>query len=223
METSCICKFCRRPCKNPNSQRNHERLCKLNPDFDKSSYQNLMNGTKSYRDKLSKGEMIPWNKGKSKDDDPSLKTMSEKIKGRPSIWKGKHHLKRYDNSKGLSGGLRHGAGRGKKGRYRGFWCDSSWELAYLIYCLEHGIRIERCNESFEYTFENQKHKYFPDFIVDGTYIEIKGFDTDKVLAKIEQFPKDRSYKVLHKADLSSVFSYVKGKYGEDFVKLYEKS
>lgn len=28
----CICKFCGKTCKNANSLRNHERLCKLNPN-----------------------------------------------------------------------------------------------------------------------------------------------------------------------------------------------
>ena len=32
MEQSFICKYCGKICKNDNSLRNHERLCKLNPD-----------------------------------------------------------------------------------------------------------------------------------------------------------------------------------------------
>lgn len=31
--------------------------------------------------------------------------------------------------KEVGGGYRKGSGRGKKGRYKGYWCDSSWELA----------------------------------------------------------------------------------------------
>ena len=38
----------------------------------------------------------------------------------------------------LSGGLRHGSGRGKKGWYKGYWCDSTWELAWVIYQLDNG-------------------------------------------------------------------------------------
>jgi hypothetical protein len=32
MENDFICKFCGKTCKNANSLRNHERLCKLNPN-----------------------------------------------------------------------------------------------------------------------------------------------------------------------------------------------
>ena len=32
-----LCKFCSKECKNENSLRNHERLCKLNPDKDEST------------------------------------------------------------------------------------------------------------------------------------------------------------------------------------------
>ena len=128
---------------------------------------------------------------------------------------------KYNNSNGLSGGLRRGAGRGKKGRYKGIWCDSSWELAFVIYNLEHNIIIKRNKDYFEYTYNNEIHKYFPDFIINDEYIEIKGFDTDKVNAKIEQFPKDKVLKVYHKENLKEVFDYVINKYGNDFIKLYE--
>ena len=57
--------------------------------------------------------------------------------------------------------------------YKGYWCDSSWELAYVIYNLEHNIKFERNKQGFEYEFENKKYKYYPDFILeDGTYVEV---------------------------------------------------
>ncbi len=226
MEENYICKYCGRICKNANSLRNHERLCKLNPEYDTNKIDYLrknknINGIIKYNADVKAGKKQIWNTGKTKDTDERLKSMAEKnskrLIGKPSKCKGM----KYNNSKGLSGGLRHGAGRGKKGRYKDIWCDSSWELAYLIYCLENGKKIERCTEYFEYVFENKTHRYFPDFIVDGTYVEIKGFDTAKVKAKIEQFPKEKEYKILYKADLSPVFTYVKTKYGENFINLYE--
>lgn len=221
METDCICRFCQRPCKNQNSLRNHERLCKLNPEFDERRLEIMRRSMAKCNEERRKNESLIWNKGKTKETDERVMNSSLKLKGRTSFMKGKHFQKPYDNSKGLSGGLRKGAGRGKKGRYKGIWCDSSWELAYLIYCLENDKKIERCTEYFEYVFENKTHKYFPDFIVDGTYVEIKGFDTAKVKAKIEQFPKDKEYRILYEADLSPAFAYVKTKYGKNFIDLYE--
>ena len=72
------------------------------------------------------------------------------------------------------GGLRAGSGRGKSGWYKNYWCDSSWELAWVIYNLDHNIKFKRFKGYFLYTFENKSKKYFPDFeLEDGTIIEIK--------------------------------------------------
>ena len=58
----------------------------------------------------------------------------------------------------ISGGIKQGSVKNyKSGWYKGYWCDSSYELAFLIYCLDHEIKIERNREGFEYVFENKKH------------------------------------------------------------------
>ena len=63
MENDFICKFCGKACKNANSLRNHERLCKLNPNRQESSWT-----------KFNK-EHEPWNKGLTKDTDERVKTL----------------------------------------------------------------------------------------------------------------------------------------------------
>jgi len=121
--------------------------------------------------------------------------------------------------KGKTGGIRLGGGRGKKGWYKGYWCDSSWELAYVIYNLEHDIKFERNKEGFEYIFEEEIHKYYPDFILeDGLYIEVKGYITKQVEEKIKQFPYE--LKVLQLKEMKIYLNYTESKYGKDFVKLY---
>lgn len=104
-------------------------------------------------------------------------------------------------------------GRGKKGRYKGFFCASTYELAYLIYCLDHGINIERNTKGFEYEFKGQKHLYYPDFIVEGTYIEIKGFWKEEVdiKARAVQGP----IKVLYFKDIQYIFDYIKQTYNKE--------
>lgn len=119
------------------------------------------------------------------------------------------------------GGYRLGSGRSKCGWYKGFYCGSSWELAYLIWCLDHNTTVQRCNETFDYIFEGRKRLYMPDFKIDDTYVEIKGFMTKQVEEKIKQFPK--KLLILSREDLSHVFDYVMNKYGKDFVNLYEGS
>lgn len=122
-----------------------------------------------------------------------------------------------EKAKENNGGYRQGSGRGKKGWYNGIFCDSSWELAYLIYCLDHNISILRNTEKRQYEFNGKKHYYIPDFIVEGCVVEIKGYKTEQWLAKISANP---DVKVLYKDDLEYVFCYVINKYGRDYVKLY---
>lgn len=112
-------------------------------------------------------------------------------------------------------------GRGKKGWYKGYWCDSSFELAYVIYNLEHNLKFERNWERFPYSFEGKVHRWCPDFLVGPEdYVEIKGYASEQDLAKFENF----TYKltILYRKDLKDVFKYVKGIYGENFTYLYEK-
>lgn len=116
------------------------------------------------------------------------------------------------------GGYVQGSGRGKKGWYKGFFCDSSWELAYVVYCLENNIDIKRNTEKRQYVWEGKIKNYIPDFTVQGTMTEIKGFKTEQWLAKLEANP---DVKVLYEKDLEPVLEYVKNKYGKDFINLYE--
>ena len=122
--------------------------------------------------------------------------------------------------KGKTGGLKKGGGRSKKGNYKGYWCDSSWELAYIIYCLDKNIGIKRNRKGFEYIFENKKYKFYPDFLrEDGVFIEIKGYMGTKNLAKINQF--NDKLEVIDKNGIYPFLEYVIQKYGKDFIKLYE--
>jgi hypothetical protein len=117
-------------------------------------------------------------------------------------------------------GCTKGAGRGKHGWYKGYWCDSSWELAYVIYNLEHDIKFTRNTQGFEYEFEGKKHKYYPDFILeDGTYVEIKG------QKGIQWEEKKKSFSLplilIDKLQISKYIKYSEEKYGYDFIKLYD--
>ena len=107
------------------------------------------------------------------------------------------------------GGYRKGSGRGKHGYYKGFYCDSTWELCFLIYHLDNNLYIERCKEKRKYIFENKEHKYYPDFKTDQGLIEIKGFKTKQSEAKHIQNP---DIILLTENDIKFYISYVKEKY-----------
>ena len=108
-----------------------------------------------------------------------------------------------------SGGIRKGSSRGKSGWYKGYWCDSSYELAYLIYNLEHNIKIERNNKGYEYTFNNEKHIFYPDFRVDNELVEIKNYRSD--LTEIKLKSVDEEIKIYYKDTIKPYLEYVKNK------------
>ena len=111
-------------------------------------------------------------------------------------------------------------GRIKQGWYKGFYCDSSYELVFLIYCLEHNIPIQRCTQVFKYEYKNKIRRYYPDFEINGIIYEIKGYDCELSKFKHKLFPQ---IKMLYKSDLKKCFDYVIQKYGKNFTELYEKN
>lgn len=66
-----ICKYCGKECKNLNSLRNHERLCKSNPNRQESSF---------VKYNKTKGDV--WNKGLTKETNDSLRRAGEALKRR---------------------------------------------------------------------------------------------------------------------------------------------
>jgi hypothetical protein len=117
-----------------------------------------------------------------------------------------------------SGGYRRGSGIGKSGWYKGYWCDSSYELVWVIYQLDHNIPFERNREKFSYIWEGENKIYIPDFIQNNEIIEIKGYVDEKVKAKMKAVD---NLKVLFRKDLDKEFEYVITNYGKDFIKLYD--
>lgn len=175
---------------------------------------------------------VAWNKGLSKTKDERVKNASEKLsltcKNKKingmlhgcfsnDYYSSEQH--KLNSAKG--GGYKKNSGRGKKGFYKKYWCDSSWELAFVIYNLEHDIKFQRNKHKFQYEFEGKKLNYLPDFIMeDGTYIEIKNFNTKQTLAKYNQFPYTLKV-ICGMNEIKPYLDYVINKYGVDFIKLYE--
>lgn len=107
------------------------------------------------------------------------------------------------------GGYRNGSGRAKTGYYKGIYCGSTYELAWIIYQIDHNISFTR----FDGYLENDKIKYFPDFLVEGKIVEIKGYHTNEVDMKTElAIESGYDIEVLYKDDLKEIFSYVETKY-----------
>lgn len=110
-------------------------------------------------------------------------------------------------------------GNGKKGWYKGIFCDSAWELAFVVYYMENGFNIRRCTECRQYQWKGEYHKYLPDFITDEGIIEVKGTKDDKYRAKIKQHPDIIVYDA---RKMKPILDFVIEKYGDNFWKtLYE--
>jgi hypothetical protein len=123
-----------------------------------------------------------------------------------------------------SAGLREKSGRGKTGHYSGFFLRSTYELAYLIYHLDNNIPIKAFSGYFEYVDPktNKSRKYYPDFFVNNTIIEIKGYKSN--IDAIKSSNITEPYKILYCKDLQPIFDFVETKYSmkiKDLWKLYE--
>lgn len=211
------CPYCKKTCKNTNSLKQHAIRCKQNPNQIKvwntgqTKYNNDL-VKKLANDK--KGKKRPEHslrlKGKSFNKSGKAKTNeAEKLR----VEKIRQHAKQRN-----FGGYVRGSGRGKKGWYRGIFCDSSWELAFLLYSLDNNDNIKRNTEIRKYVYEGKIRNYIPDFIIDDRIIEIKGYSTAQWKAKISQNP---DIEVYEKEDMDPILEYVIEKYGKDYIRLYE--
>ena len=216
------CQYCQRYCHSKNSLINHERLCKKNPN-----HQTTIMHTKEWQEEMRSriDREHVWNKGLTKESDVRIAAISNhlknayasgilisKQKNKPRTEEEKKQISETMKKNGVAGGLRQGSGRGKKGWYKGFFCDSTYELVYVIYNLDKKINFKRCNRKYEYEYSGEKHLYFPDFeLDDGSLVEIKGYHTDLVDIKIASV-KDRKIVVLYESDLQYAFDWVKNNY-----------
>ena len=73
----------------------------------------------------------------------------------------------------------------KQIEYDGLTFDSNWEVIVYKYCKENNISCEyQPDIIFEYEYNDKKHYYHPDFLINGKLYEVKGdhfFDGDKMI------------------------------------------
>ena len=118
------------------------------------------------------------------------------------------------------GGYRKGSGRGKHGWYDGMHFDSTYELAYYIYCKLHNLDIKRCTDRYGYiNTKGESRTYYPDFRVNGEIVEVKGYYTPDVALKIQAV--NEPVKLLLPDNLKEVFAFVESYTGLRVEKLYK--
>ena len=130
----------------------------------------------------------------------------------------RNNLLSLKNKLAGNGGFREGSVKNyKSGWFNGIHCDSSWELAFLIWHRDNNICVERCKDIRTYILNEIEYKYYPDFIIDNIIYEIKGIDDDVSKAKQYYNP---DIKFLYKSDMKKYIDYATSKYG-NFINLYD--
>jgi hypothetical protein len=178
-----ICKFCSKECKNENSLRNHERLCKENPNKQKSSL------SEYHKSGESKGKPA-WNSG-----------LPAWNRGLPGTFLGKSHSsatkEKMSNSKKelYASGWEPVCGRSKKYKHISpiageILVDGTWELKVAQHLDSLGVKWNRNRIRFNYTRPDGKAAtYQPDFYVHdwSSFLEVKGYETELDRCKWSQF------------------------------------
>ena len=226
---SFVCPHCGKIIKNRGAFVRHEPFCVDNPNripyvqkggkIKGKHYGNVAwNRGKTYKQLVDEGV---WTSEQVEHIISKMRECGSRSTGKASTYEGelqrRKKISKY--AKDHNGGYRKGSGRGKKGWYQGIFCDSSWELAYVIYCKDTGKSIKRCEERRSYTFEGVNKTYLPDFVVDGQVIEIKGYQTEQWKCKQVANP---DVLVLGKNEMQPILDFVVAKYGKDFIRLYER-
>ena len=165
-----------------------------------------------------------WNRGLTSQTDERVRLGSAKSLGAIERWRNQLTPEAYASWKEsvisgsrastTSGGCRRGAGRGKSGIYSGYDFDSTWELAWIMFNLDHRIPFERNREGFTYTYMGKARRYYPDFKQGEIFVEIKGYWTPQVEHKLAAV--DRPIVVLTKREIQPFLTYAIQTYGPEF-------
>lgn len=158
------CKYCNQERKNENSLRNHERLCKENPNRQSTPFQNIEVQRK-------KKKSNQWNKPGYVISEETRKKISEKSKLQPP--KSKEVLEKLSllAKERKLGGVR----QSKRIKYKNKVLGSSYEYEVVLSLDENNIRWDTCDR-FDYIDPNNKHRtYTPDiYLIDyDVYLDPK--------------------------------------------------
>ena len=181
---------------NPNSLRNHERLCKENPDrqiiksnfieYNKKIKELGLPGNNQYTKAKKEGRTITIS-------DDLRKKLSDSGKGRKLSKEQKskisNSMKRVVREKPESYSASNINGRVKKVLYKGVLMDSKWELEFAEWCDKELISWEKNTLGFEYEW-NGNRIYYPDFYLKDLkrFVEVKGYERERDLVKWKSVP-----------------------------------
>lgn len=225
-EDNCI--FCGKLCKNQNSLKQHQIRCKLNPNRIKMNHKGRPKNFKNpgtWKSSCTKrvSKVCPFCNELKQTTTSGFTMHIRGCKLNPNRMqthlKEETRIKLSKILKGRTGGYRMtpNSTRSHRGYYKGIYCMSSWELAFVAYQIDQGKIVKQCTEKFPYMFEGKKHLYTPDFIIDGVYYEIKNWHRPETDSKLKYFPSDKKIILIEGIEANKTYvDYVKSIYGENF-------
>ena len=182
------CKYCNKLCKNDNSLRNHERLCKLN-----SNRQEIVSNFIKWNDSVSRGLGKVSNQYIKAKENGKVITISEETKNKISkATKGRHLTKEHKDNlkiamrKAVLNNPDSYTASNVSGRtpiifYNGFKLKGTWELETAKWLDARNIKWTNVLNGFDYEWDGSIHIYYPDFYLTeyDRYIEVKGYERDR--------------------------------------------
>ena len=155
-------------------------------------------------------------------------------KGQDTINKGRAMNEELKRKMRISGAFE-SQKRFKAYRYKDINFDSSYELAFYIYLEDHHKNfLYQPDLPLKYIGSDSKeHNYFPDFLVNGNFYEIKGGQFFNEAGEPYN-PYSKSYwwekynamveagvHILREKDIKDYLTYVKDTYGENYLKSFK--
>ena len=103
--------------------------------------------------------------------------------------------------------------------------DSSWELAYYIWLKDHDIPFEFHIDPIDYSYQGKRHRYFPDFKVNGVLVEVKGPQLLKLMQESNSLDNAKyrcmvEHNVKIMTDCSEYLNYIEEKYGKEYLQQF---
>lgn len=184
------CQYCGKECKNLNSLKQHECRCKQNPNHIISSFVEY-NKIRDYKtgfhahNQYTKAKLLGL---------PKPEVSKETREKLSKIWKGRKHseeskqkIKESIQEKIKNENWHLSFSKSRTIKYNGIKFLGSWEVEFAKYLDNKNIKWERPHKTYKYIFENEIHRYLPDFYLPeyNLYIEIKGYPTSKDFSKWE--------------------------------------
>ena len=181
-----ICQYCGKECKNNNSLHNHERLCKMNPNRSKSFFETDYNKTRIPINQFIKAKKEGYTYIVSED---TKEKISKSNFGKKHTLYNKNKIRKTVNEHIENGNWHLSFSKSRTFEYKGIKFQGSWEIKFAKYLDNKNIKWERPCKTYKYIFENENHRYLPDFYLPeyNLYIEIKGYPTKRDFSKWEQF------------------------------------